>query len=92
MGRVVVEALARGRPVLGASVGGIRDLIEDGVNGILVGPEPHELADALCVLLRDRPLVERLAAAGREAALPWILSPEEFAERQTSLVEGVATA
>lgn len=90
MGRVVVEALARGRPVIGAAVGGIRDLIEDGVNGILVKPEPAALAEALCTLLQDSALLERLAAAGRQSALPWILSPEEFAERQASLVEAVA--
>ena len=90
MGRVVVEALARGRPVLGARVGGIRDLIQEGVNGVLVAPGDTEaLAEALAVLLSDRSLVERLAAAARESALRWILSPEEFAERQAKLVEQV---
>ena len=90
MGRVVVEALARGRPVLGARVGGIRDLIEDGVNGVLVAPGDTEaLAAALVELLSDRALVERLASAARESARPWILSPEEFAERQAELVERV---
>ena len=34
-------------------------------------------------------LVERLAGAARESARPWILSPEEFAERQAELVERV---
>ena len=38
MGRVVVEAFCRGRPVVGARVGGIADLVEDGVNGLLVEP------------------------------------------------------
>lgn len=90
MGRVVVESLARGRPVLGASVGGIRDLIDDGVNGLLVAPRPAELAQALVRLLGDPELVRRLGEAGRESALPWILSPEEFADRQTALVEAVA--
>jgi glycosyltransferase involved in cell wall biosynthesis len=90
MGRVVVEALARGRPVLGARVGGIRDLIEDGVNGVLVAPGDTEaLAAALVELLSDRALVERLAGTARESARPWILSPAEFAERQAELVERV---
>jgi glycosyltransferase involved in cell wall biosynthesis len=91
MGRVVVEALARGRPVLGARVGGIRDLIENGVNGVLVPVgDTAALADALAGLLSDRAWVERLAGAARESALPWILSPEEFAARQAELVERVA--
>lgn len=90
MGRVVVEALARGRPVLGARVGGIPDLIEDGVNGVLVPPQDTAaLADALVELLSDRDLVERLAGATRESARRWILSPEQFAERQAELVERV---
>ena len=90
MGRVVVEALARGRPVLGARVGGIPDLIEDGVNGVLVPPgDTAALADALAGLLADRAWIERLATATRQSALPWILSPEEFAERQAELVERI---
>ncbi|HZC14006.1 MAG TPA: glycoside hydrolase family 15 protein, partial [Thermoleophilaceae bacterium] len=38
MGRVIVEALCRGRPVVASRVGGIRDLVVDGENGILVEP------------------------------------------------------
>ena len=90
MGRVVVEALARGRPVLGTRVGGIRDLVEDGVNGVLVPPgDTDALADALVDLLGDRDRVESLAERARDSAVPWILSPQEFAERQAELVERV---
>ncbi len=87
MGRVVVEALCRGRPVLGARVGGIRDLVRDGENGVLVEPEPAALADALVRLLGDRAELERLAAASRASAAAWTLSPEDFAERQVEAVE-----
>src|SRR5262249_57460548 len=38
LGRVVIEALCRSRPVVGSRVGGIADLIDDGVNGLLVEP------------------------------------------------------
>ena len=56
LGRVVVEAFCRGRGVVGSRVGGIPDLVEDGVTGLLVAPgDAHALADALVrVLVRPR--------------------------------------
>lgn len=90
MGRVIVEAFCRGRPVLGAGVGGIRDLVEDGRNGVLVDPEDErELGAQLRRLLRDRAELERLAAGARASAQRWIVGPDEFAERQSELVERV---
>src|SRR5207237_1701318 len=68
MGRIVVEALCRGRPVVATRVGGIPDLVTDGVNGILVEPgDARALTDAVVRILRDRELAERLAASTREA-------------------------
>jgi glycosyltransferase involved in cell wall biosynthesis len=93
MGRVVVEAFCRGRPVLGARVGGIPDLVEDGVNGLLVHPnDTNGLAEALIRLLTDRELVERLASAAAASADRWTISPEEFARRLRALVERVTAA
>lgn len=90
MGRVVVESLARGRPVLGARVGGIPELVEDGVNGLLVDPaDTGALADAIVRLATDRALLERLAAAARASAEPWLVTPEEYAARMGDLVERV---
>ena len=82
MGRVVVEALCRGRPVVASRVGGIPDLVRDGVNGILVeAGDTHGLADALVRVLRDRELADRLAAGARESVEPWLATPEEYAAR-----------
>jgi glycosyltransferase involved in cell wall biosynthesis len=82
MGRVVVEALCRGRPVVASRVGGIPDLVRDGVNGILVEPGDIEaLADALVRILADRELAERLAAGARESVEPWLATAEEYAAR-----------
>ncbi len=90
MGRVVIEAFCRGRPVLGSRVGGIPDLVEDGVNGLLVDPsDTNGLAEALVRLLSDRALAERLGAAARDGANRWTISPEEFARRLRVLVERV---
>jgi glycosyltransferase involved in cell wall biosynthesis len=87
MGRVLVEALCRGRPVVATAVGGIRDVIEHGVNGVLVRPrDPGALADALVRVLGDRAFAQRLAAAARPSVEPWLATPEEYARRLQALV------
>jgi glycosyltransferase involved in cell wall biosynthesis len=86
MGRVVIEAFLRGRPVIGSAVGGIRDLVVDGQNGLLVEPQPEAIADALVRLLGDREELERLAAGARHAADTWLVAPEEYARRMRELV------
>jgi glycosyltransferase involved in cell wall biosynthesis len=87
MGRVVIEAFLRGRPVVGSRLGGIRDLVTDGVDGVLVDPEPLAIAEALVRLLRDRGELERLGAAARVAGGAWLVSPDEYAARMRELVE-----
>lgn len=63
MGRVLVEAMAAGKPVIGTNVGGIPDLIEHGVNGLLVPSEaPRQLASAICAIIGNP---EKAAAMGR---------------------------
>jgi glycosyltransferase involved in cell wall biosynthesis len=90
MGRVLVESLCRGRPVVGSDVGGIPDLVTDGDNGVLVAPgEAEPLAEALVALLRDRPRLEGLAARARASADPWIATPQQFAGRMRALVDAV---
>jgi glycosyltransferase involved in cell wall biosynthesis len=91
MGRVVVEAFCRGRGVVGSRVGGIPDLVEDGVNGLLVDPENTAgLRDALGRVLADRELAERLGRGAHASAELWTMAPDEFARRIRSLVERVA--
>jgi glycosyltransferase involved in cell wall biosynthesis len=86
MGRVVIEAQLRGRAVLGARVGGIPDLVTDGVDGVLFDPTPAGIAGALRVL-EDRPLLERLGAAARTAGRRQLVDPDEYAARVRDLVE-----
>jgi glycosyltransferase involved in cell wall biosynthesis len=91
MGRVVIEAFCRGRGVVGSRVGGIPDLVEDGVNGLLVDPgDPEALAEALVRVLSDRALAEGLGRNAHASADLWTISPEEFARRLRALVERVA--
>jgi glycosyltransferase involved in cell wall biosynthesis len=88
MGRVVIEAFCRARPVIGSRVGGIPDLVEDGVNGVLVAAgDTAALADALVSLLGDRELAARLGTAAAVSARPWLQTPQEFAARTRTLVE-----
>jgi glycosyltransferase involved in cell wall biosynthesis len=89
--RIAIESLCRGRPVLGARAGGIPDIVEDGVNGILVEPEdPTALAGALSDALRRPGSLEPLAARCRPSAERWIHSPDEYADRVLELVEVAA--
>lgn len=90
MGRVLVEAFCRGRPVIGTSSGGIPDLVQDGVNGLLVPVEDADaLAQALARLLSDRDLAARLGAGAHDASAAWAATPEEFAQRIRGLVDSV---
>jgi len=63
----LMEAMARGRPVIATRVGGLSDLVEDGVNGFLVEPgDETALAERMGRLARDRELAARMGKAGRE--------------------------
>jgi len=64
MGRVVVEAMAAGRPVIASDVGGLKNLVSQGENGLLVPPGNAEaLAAGIRMLYRDP---ERRRAMGEE--------------------------
>lgn len=91
MGRVVIEAFCRARPVVGARVGGIPDLVVAERNGLLVAPgDRGALVEGLVRLLGDPALAARLGSAGRDDVAHWLQTPLEFAERTRALVETVA--
>jgi glycosyltransferase involved in cell wall biosynthesis len=88
LGRVVIEAFARGRGVVASRAGGVLDLVDEGVEGLLVHPEDVAgLADAVQRVLSDRVLAERLGAAAQARFAAWNQSAEDFAVQTRKLVE-----
>jgi glycosyltransferase involved in cell wall biosynthesis len=65
---VSFEAAASGLPVLATPVNGVRELIEDGVNGFRISRDPEEIADRLGRLAADPELRARLGSAARRSA------------------------
>jgi glycosyltransferase involved in cell wall biosynthesis len=66
MGRVLVEAMAAGRPVVASRVGGIPDLVRHGETGLLVTPRDNEaIAASISLLLSNPRQAERMGAQGR---------------------------
>ena len=69
-GLIYVEAMIYGKPVIGCEVGGIPEVVADGVNGILVQPGSGEaLKAAIRSLLEDQALRQKMGRAGRERYL-----------------------
>jgi glycosyltransferase involved in cell wall biosynthesis len=69
LGNVVHEAMSRGKPVIGTTPGGHADMIDDGVNGMLVpGGDVGALTSAMSELVSDGDLRARLGSAAAPAA------------------------
>lgn len=67
----LIEAMAAGKPVISTDVGGVRDLILDGHNGLLVPSNDHKaLAEAIVYLLRKPERRAMMGQAGKEKAYP----------------------
>ena len=68
MGRVILEAMAAGIPVVATRVGGIPDLIADQETGFLVEPHnPGQLAEAILRLASDPDLRREMGNAGKKS-------------------------
>lgn len=69
LGVVLIEAMEHGKPVVASRLGGIPDVVEHGVTGLLVpSNDPGALADALLHVVETPVLANRLGEAGRERA------------------------
>jgi glycosyltransferase involved in cell wall biosynthesis len=64
----ILESMAAGVPVVATNVGGVPELIDDGVTGLLVPPrDPRALSSAICRLLGDPALAHGLASAAKRS-------------------------
>ncbi len=90
-GNVIAEGLACGKPVISTQTNGGRELIEDGVNGLLVPiDDDAALTDALAKLTGDMALAAQLAEGGRRF---WrsTLSPQQVTGDWIEFLERVAS-
>jgi glycosyltransferase involved in cell wall biosynthesis/ribosomal protein S18 acetylase RimI-like enzyme len=79
--RSAIEAAAMGRPMVLTDIRGCREVVQDGVEGLLVPSRaPARLAEAIRSLLEDAPARERMGAAARRRA------EERFDERRVAQI------
>jgi glycosyltransferase involved in cell wall biosynthesis len=87
----VLEAMAAGRPVVATDVGGTRDLIRPGVDGVLVPPgNPQLVAAALRDVLSNQVVLRQLGTSGRDRAIGEF-SPAAILEQLLTLYRRVST-
>lgn len=85
LGRALLEAMVLEKPVVATNVGGIPEIVKDGVNGFLVPPEnSHQLAGAIIRLLRDESLRKRMGREGRK-----MINERFLAEKMVGDIIGV---
>ena len=71
MGKVLIEGMALGKPIVASRVGGIIDLVKNGDNGILVSPRDSDaLGEAILTLIRNKNLAQRLGEYGKANISP----------------------
>jgi L-malate glycosyltransferase len=90
-GRSVVEGLAVGVPVAATSIGGPREVLRDGVEGMLLPPRrPHEWVAALSPLVGDRQRLNEMGRQGRARARAF--DSRAHAERVLTIYQEVLAA
>jgi glycosyltransferase involved in cell wall biosynthesis len=100
---VVPEAMATGLPVVASDLPALRELVTDGIDGLLAPPgDAAAIASAVERVLTEPGLAASIGAAGREVVLQRfdveanvdqlvrLLWPDQLVEHQAPIEEGVA--
>ncbi len=86
LGRVAIEAMAFGRPPVASAIGGLREVVDDGITGWLVPPgDPAALAQVLGHVIRAPECLAPMAADGR-ARFEALFSEQGVADRLAAIV------
>lgn len=86
LGSSLIDALQFGLPIVATRVGGIPELVEDGVNGVLIEPEaPDQLFDGILRLATPTPEVDAMRRANRDKAQAF--SAEKMADAYEALYQ-----
>ncbi len=82
LGLVAIEAMGCGCAVVASSLGAVNDIIEDGINGIMVKPgDKNALADAISSLLLNKEKKSHIALNGRNSVIEkfdWDVIAEKY--------------
>lgn len=90
LGLVALEALAAETPVVASRTGGLPEIVEDGVNGLLVPPKnPKKLAEAIISLAHQQERRIQMGKAGREM-VDEQFDPKHLARQVESIFQHVA--
>lgn len=90
-GGVYTEAWSFGKPVIGANIPAVAEVIDDGVNGYLVTPKPEEIAEKITHLLNNPIISQQLGQAGRRKVIEkysWDKLAQKTEEIYTTLLTG----
>ena len=90
-GGVYTEAWSFGKPVIGANIPAVAEVIDDGVNGYLVSPIPDEIAEKISYLLNHTTIAHQLGQAGRQKVIEkysWDKLAQKTEEIYTTVLTG----
>ncbi len=91
MGRVTLEAMIFGNPVIGFNGGGTPELIEDGVDGFIYHTDEKELAEKMETLVNNPELAFKMGKAGRQK-IEAKYTIEDFAKKVAGILKNVRDA
>ncbi len=90
MGRVTLEAMIFGNPVIGFNGGGTPELIEDGVDGFIYHTDENELAKKMEILVNNPALAFKMGKAGRKK-IEEKYTIEDFTDKVYNILSSLTT-